>query len=631
MYVYNEKGNMISGPVTEKENNANKIWGSWVYKGEFLTIEIKTPVVTKKQLLLHSNNIAYGYKEVYKREVGGFGQSAPCNFNVICPLGAGWEAERNSVALILSDNGSDWCSGSMIMNTCNSNRPFFLTADHCYSTSPAQNVSAWRFTFQAWSSTCPHPGTNRDGVTYNGSTLRANWDGTDFCLVELNNTPPVNSGIHYAGWNRNTTGITQTTIIHHPRGDVMKISRSNRVPVFENFVGAQCWRLALAQGATEGGSSGSPYFDQNHRLFAQHSGTGNENLPVCDRFIKYGGRFDQSWTGNGTNATRLSNWLDPINSGVTTTNTTNISALAPFINTNTLNITGPQIICNTSDYSISNLPAGATVTWSIPGSAGPVLQLSPNTPLPNQLRITNMQWYTVTTTLTAIISNLGCGVADQTRTLTIANDNSNAYYPYYQEACYFYNVYHPSQSGTAYSNQSPTFVHQGCMVYVNLGTVSGNVSLAPGSGQPLYWSVGPSSYYPNTLYFQLPIGSGGVPFVFEITGNGSCFNRSLLFFSYSNNTRYVFAAVPNPVKEILTVTAKENEDFLLQTKAESTKEKLQFIMNIYDVNTNALQMTQRSSRGSLLHQLNISRLKTGYYVLQIIEGDQKQSIKFFKE
>lgn len=108
MYLYNENGNMITGPVTENENNPNKIWGSWVYKGSFLIIEIKTPLSTFKQLLLHANNIAYGYKEVYKTQVSGFGQSAVCEINVLCPLGTGWDNERNSVSLLLSDNGSSW-------------------------------------------------------------------------------------------------------------------------------------------------------------------------------------------------------------------------------------------------------------------------------------------------------------------------------------------------------------------------------------------------------------------------------------------------------------------------------------------------------------------------------------------
>lgn len=74
MFIYNENGSMITGPITEKENNPNKIWGSWVYQGSWLTIEIRTPLSALTQLVLHANNIAYGYKKVYK--MGNFGQSA---------------------------------------------------------------------------------------------------------------------------------------------------------------------------------------------------------------------------------------------------------------------------------------------------------------------------------------------------------------------------------------------------------------------------------------------------------------------------------------------------------------------------------------------------------------------------
>lgn len=402
LFLYNRNGNMVTGPVTEKENNANKKWGSWVYKGEYLTIEIKTPALTKDLLSLHGYNIAYGYKEVYKTETGGFGQSAPCHINVLCPLGTGWEAERNGVALVLNDDGAEWCSGSMVMNTCSSTRPFFLTANHCYDTDQGlQDVTAWRFTFQAWSSTCT-PSQNSNGVTYNGSTLRANWNGTDFCLVELNTVPPANSGIHYAGWSRNTTGITETTIIHHPNGDVMKISRDNGGPSTSNFSGAQCWWLTLDQGATEGGTSGSPYFDQNHRIIGQHFGVNDANLPICSRQNKFGGRFDLSWTGNGTNATRLSNWLDPGNSGATTINTANVSTL--FATTTSLAISGDSAICTGSKtYTLSNIPAGSTVQW------GPANGYVTITPSGNDIIVTVNPGSTGFVTLTAsTVAPNGC-------------------------------------------------------------------------------------------------------------------------------------------------------------------------------------------------------------------------------
>ena len=260
MYIYNENGNIITGPVTEKENSPDKIWGSGVYQGPWLTIEIKKPLQTLKQQILHSNNMAYGYKNVY--QVGNFGLSAACEINVVCPLGDGWENERNSVALGISGDGTGLFSGSLIMNTCATNRPYFLTANHVYEQAPpVRNVTGWRFTFQAWSSTCPNPGINSNGITYNGSAFRANWAGSDFCLVELNTTPPANSGINYAGWSRNTAGITQTTIIHHPMGDLMKITRDINPPEFGAFLGAQCWHLIVDNGTTEGASSGSPYFD----------------------------------------------------------------------------------------------------------------------------------------------------------------------------------------------------------------------------------------------------------------------------------------------------------------------------------------------------------------------------------
>jgi lysyl endopeptidase len=351
LYVYSENGEMITGPITELENNPNNFWGTWVYKGQRLTIDFKVPIEAKSSIKLHISSIAYGYKDIYKTEVGNFGESAGCNVNVLCPLGNSWENERNSVALILDASSSALCSGSLVNNACNLNIPYLLTANHCFATNPQQNVTQWKFTFQAWSPTC-NPSQNANGTTFNGSTLRARDAGSDFCLVELNQIPPTNSGITYAGWSRETIGIQNTTIIHHPAGDVMKISRDNDAPVFSTFQGAQCWRLGLDQGATEGGTSGAPYFDQNHRIIAQHFGINDANLPICDRVNKFGGRFDVSWTGGGTNATRLSNWLDPTNTGVMTTNTRGIYS-----------ISGPALVCTNGTFTLNNPPG--PVMWSV--------------------------------------------------------------------------------------------------------------------------------------------------------------------------------------------------------------------------------------------------------------------------
>jgi lysyl endopeptidase len=202
MYIYNENGNMITGPITAKENNKNKIWGSSIYKGGKLTIEVKIPLNTKSELLLNISNIAYGYKKVFYDRIYGFGQSETCNINILCPLGNAWQQERYSVALLLKGNGTILCSGAMVNNTCNVNIPYFLTANHCFA---GENVAQWRFVFQYWSPQCTPNQDDLNNILFNGSTLKANYDLSDFCLVELNQTPDISTNIAYAGWNRSAT------------------------------------------------------------------------------------------------------------------------------------------------------------------------------------------------------------------------------------------------------------------------------------------------------------------------------------------------------------------------------------------------------------------------------------------
>jgi lysyl endopeptidase len=375
MYIYNKDAEMITGVITEAENNKDKIWGSSIYKGDELSIEIKIPAGERKNLSLQITNVAYGYKDIFVSKTAGFGQSGACNINVLCPEGAAWGEERNSVVFIARSNGSVLCSGAMMMNTICSNIPYVLTADHCFQ---GENVAGWRIHFQAWSPTCT-PSQNSDGLLFNGATLRANWQPSDFCLIQLNQTPAANSGIRYAGWNRSTTAATSGVGIHHPAGDVMKISNYTTAVVREddptrctiNPVGQLHWVVQWNQGVTEGGSSGSPLFDQNHRVVGQLSGGPSHcGQPANCRMDMYG-RFDNSWTGGGTNATRLSNWLDPTGTGAMTTNTTNISALA-----GNFAISGPNSFCTSASYSIADVPAGATVTWS--ASPAGMVSLSPS-------------------------------------------------------------------------------------------------------------------------------------------------------------------------------------------------------------------------------------------------------------
>lgn len=376
LYVYSENGEMITGPVTENENNDNNVWGSWVYKGEKLTVEFKTLTQDRAHIKLHMASVAYGYKDIYQPKVpsGNFGTSGSCNVNVLCLAGNGWENERNSVALILGGSGTAVCTGAMVNNTGNLTIPYFLTANHCFDGAEAN----WKFFFHAWSPQCT-PTQNTDGILFNGASLRARNAETDFMLLELKDLPPANSSIIAAGWSRSTTTGYSGVGIHHPSGDVMKISTYTTGldrPVNNPFPSPllpglnKVWVVTWSQGVTEGGSSGSPLFDQDHRIVGQLA-NGPSGCGSATQKDAYG-RFDNSWTGGGTNSTRLSNWLNPTRSAALATDA--ILLCAPSASNSTLIYpsgqrgVNPVTLCAGCSYNfLVDFVVGATsYTWLLP-------------------------------------------------------------------------------------------------------------------------------------------------------------------------------------------------------------------------------------------------------------------------
>tara|TARA_B110001469_G_scaffold32478_1_gene32964 strand:- start:386 stop:1606 length:1221 start_codon:yes stop_codon:yes gene_type:complete len=94
----------------------------------------------------------------------------------------------------------------------------------------------------------------------------------------------------------------------------MKICFDEDNPYHANQGGAAVWYIdEWEDGVTEPGSSGSPLFDQNHRIIGQLYGgyaacSGSVNNGQADWY----GRFGVSWDGNSPE-TRLKDWLDPQN------------------------------------------------------------------------------------------------------------------------------------------------------------------------------------------------------------------------------------------------------------------------------------------------------------------------------
>lgn len=310
VFVYNSERTDFLGAFDHR--NKNEIGGLAVGTLPYDEIIIEYIQNGNEIAELHINQIIHGYRSILNKwedvDRGPFGSSGSCNINVNCPEGDAWQTEKKSVALIVS-GGNAVCTGALVNNTAQDGTPYFLTANHCLG----GNVNNWIFYFNHESSSC---GGNSGPTTQSvsGSVIRANNEGSDFALLELNQTPPSGFNVQYAGWDRSDLeNVTSAVGIHHPSGDVKKICFENNSPYHNTAAGAQVWWISQWEdGVTEGGSSGSPLFNQNHRIIGQLYG----GLAACqgggnNGQYDYYGRFGVSWDG-GSASTRLRDWLDPI-------------------------------------------------------------------------------------------------------------------------------------------------------------------------------------------------------------------------------------------------------------------------------------------------------------------------------
>jgi hypothetical protein len=299
-------------------------------------------------------------------------------------------------------------------------------------------------------------------------------------------------------------------------------------------------------------------------------------------------------------------------------------------------IIGDDVVCSSSIYKINNLPANAVITWSVISANG-TLQLLQNTPAVNQLTINNYHFSSVTgVTLVALIN---IGSCNYVITKQIANDNdavTPSYgYRYEQPTCLAGNVQHPTESGYTIN---PTFFHQGCYAFIAVGNEYTSVTSSGGTpldyGLTNYTFQYSSPYYQTVkcLYFNLPLGSGGVPFTFDLSkGVGGC-GRRLLFFSITANGKnapqnqsVIYTATPNPVLDIVNVKVLNNSNSSSKNLATG-----EYVIQIAELNTNLPLKQLRIKKTGGDFQINMAGLKTGYYAVEINDGINKQVLKIFK-
>lgn len=301
LFVYTPNGETVKGAYTEANENKNGGFAILPIAGDKIIVEYFAPVGVTQNPELEISYVIHGYRS-FNKDAKDFGGSGNCNNNVVCPEGNPWDAQIRSVVLLLTGNGTRYCSGAAINNTANDGTPYVLTANHCGA--GTNDI----FVFNYKSPTCsPTQDWNLDN-SVQGCTVRASNAGSDVCLVELDTDIPAEYNAFLAGWNRQNVPPPSAVSIHHPDCDVMKITFNNDATEIANYAGADCWHiLDWEDGTTEPGSSGSPLFNENKQIIGQlYGGSANCSNNVDD----YYGRFVTSWSGAQANV-RLRDWLDP--------------------------------------------------------------------------------------------------------------------------------------------------------------------------------------------------------------------------------------------------------------------------------------------------------------------------------
>lgn len=330
---------IYQGPYT-RTDAAGAAFHAPVVPGDSATIEVRVPAdVPFGAAQLAIGSVGAGFRDLYKREVTvqGVGDSGACNVDVACPLGQPYPNEIRAVGhyeFRAADDGEYYiCTGTLVADVPKDKRNYFLTAHHCISlASEAESIVVyWNLqSLQCGSIVAPTQGFYADDQ--HGAALRATRADVDVTLLELSGTPESDWNLYYAGWDAGGAAVSGTIGIHHPSGDLKKITAGPAVSTMGNCISSTLtsgthWHAGpYTQGTTEGGSSGSALFGTNgsssaHRVIGTLSGGSaacSQTSPTQpdDGYDCYG-KLSVAWNGSSS-AVRLRDWLDPAGTGTAT-------------------------------------------------------------------------------------------------------------------------------------------------------------------------------------------------------------------------------------------------------------------------------------------------------------------------
>ena len=325
LYIYNSDHSHLLGAYTSETNPEGGAFATEFVAGDNLILEyVAASLSDMPQIELEK--ICYGYKNL---KVSSDAKLS-CMVDVVCSEGEDWIDEKDGVVKMVTTIGnySYMCTATLLNNTAEDFTPYIYTAFHCLEgdghTASAIDLKKTIFYFNYEATEC-----GSDNVKESSSLVGCNLlegkslssdEGLDQALLLLSSEIPKSIIPYFNGWDRGTNPPQTGVSIHHPKGAVKKISTYITPAVSDTWPSMSSggvnahWvvrftRTANGFSVTEGGSSGSPLFNQVKLVTGSLTGGNSSCLNTLG--TNYYGKLQRFWT-------HVSKYLDPVNSGAYT-------------------------------------------------------------------------------------------------------------------------------------------------------------------------------------------------------------------------------------------------------------------------------------------------------------------------
>lgn len=240
--------------------NAAGVW-SPVTLGETQYVALRMPGAAPPSLIVTVHAVSHWFTD-FKESIASTGASASCQEDVACvpnPSAAYQNAVRSTARLSYVENGQSYvCTGTLLSDGDQSSEaPYILTAAHCIDSPAAAATLVTFWNFEARS--CGAKSAGDYVQVAGGARLLHTNANSDVSLLMLNQLAPV--GAYFAGWDANPPQSGESGIsLHHPRGDLKKVSVAQLVASGGNGSPTNFSTVAWLSGTTEPGSSGAGLF-----------------------------------------------------------------------------------------------------------------------------------------------------------------------------------------------------------------------------------------------------------------------------------------------------------------------------------------------------------------------------------